>query len=124
MASGLVSITFSLAIGYSRLHRWCSRRFPNARAKSNWVPALTFSHSGKYYQYDGIALLPRPVQTPAPPILIAAASEGSAEEAGRRGYPFACAQFSVAPTPEQVAAQISRFNHSYMAAGHGQPPDD
>ncbi|MBV8774362.1 MAG: LLM class flavin-dependent oxidoreductase [Deltaproteobacteria bacterium] len=83
-----------------------------------------FSYTGKYYRYEQIALLPRPVQIPAPPIFVAAASQGSAEEAGRRGYPFACAQFSAAPTPEQVASQIDRFNQSYVAAGHGQPPDD
>jgi alkanesulfonate monooxygenase SsuD/methylene tetrahydromethanopterin reductase-like flavin-dependent oxidoreductase (luciferase family) len=83
-----------------------------------------FSYSSKYYHYEDIALLPRPVQKPAPPIFVAAASQGSAEEAGKRGFPFACAQFSAAPTPEQVAAQIARFNHSYAAAGHGEPPDD
>ncbi len=64
------------------------------------------------------------MQKPAPPIYVAAASQGSAEEAGRRGYPFACAQFAAAPTPQEVASQIERFNQSYIEAGHGEPPDD
>ena len=83
-----------------------------------------FSYAGKFYNYEDIALLPRPVQRPAPPIYVAAASPGSAEEAGRRGYAFACAQFASCPTPEQVAEQIAQYRQSYIGAGHGEPPDD
>src|SRR5215470_172137 len=53
-----------------------------------------FSYHGKFYHYDDIALLPQPVQKPLPPIWVAAASPGSAEEAARRGYAFCAAPFA------------------------------
>ncbi len=83
-----------------------------------------FSFKGKYFDYEDIALLPRPLQKPTPPIYVAAASPGSAEEIGRRGYAFNCAPFASSPSPEEVAAQLKRYRENFVAAGHGQPPED
>jgi alkanesulfonate monooxygenase SsuD/methylene tetrahydromethanopterin reductase-like flavin-dependent oxidoreductase (luciferase family) len=83
-----------------------------------------FSYTGKFYNYEDIALLPRPVQKPAPPIFVAAASPGSAEEIARKGYAYSCAPFASSPSPEEVAAQLMRYRQTYVAAGHGQPPID
>jgi alkanesulfonate monooxygenase SsuD/methylene tetrahydromethanopterin reductase-like flavin-dependent oxidoreductase (luciferase family) len=83
-----------------------------------------FSYNGRFYSYEDIALLPRPVQEPSPPIFVAAASPGSAEEAARRGYAFTCAPFASSPSPEEVASQLMRYRGIYRASGYGEPPDD
>jgi|SRR5581483_7103979 alkanesulfonate monooxygenase SsuD/methylene tetrahydromethanopterin reductase-like flavin-dependent oxidoreductase (luciferase family) len=83
-----------------------------------------FSYRGKHFQYDDIALLPRPLQKPTPPIYVAAASPGSADEIARRGWAFTCAPFASSPSPDEVAAQLRGYRETFAAAGHGQPPDD
>ena len=83
-----------------------------------------FSYQGEFYQYEGIELLPRPVQRPHPPVWVAAASPGSAEEAGKRGYAFSAAPFAASPSPEQIRTQLSRYRDAYIGAGHGQPTED
>lgn len=83
-----------------------------------------FSYAGKFFHYENIALLPRPVQKPTPPIWVAAASPGSAEEAAKRGYAFSAAPFASGPSPEAVGVQLARHREAYLAAGHGEPTDD
>jgi alkanesulfonate monooxygenase SsuD/methylene tetrahydromethanopterin reductase-like flavin-dependent oxidoreductase (luciferase family) len=83
-----------------------------------------FSYSGKFFHYEDIALLPRPVQKPTPPIWVAAASPGSAEEVARRGYAFSAAPFASGSSPEEVKAQLDRYRETYIATGHGEPTDD
>ena len=83
-----------------------------------------FSYTGKFYHYEDIALLPRPVQKPAPPIWVAAASPGSAEDIASRGYAFCAAPFASSPSPEEIAAQLGRYEQTFQAAGHGTPTTD
>ena len=45
----------------------------------------TFSYDGKHYQISDARLCPRPVQQPAPPLWIGAASVPGVRRAGRRG---------------------------------------
>jgi alkanesulfonate monooxygenase SsuD/methylene tetrahydromethanopterin reductase-like flavin-dependent oxidoreductase (luciferase family) len=126
-------VCFGAGRGYQP-HEFAGFQIPMESAKERFWECLEiirkawseeqFSYRGKFYDYEGIALLPTPVQKPAPPIYVAAASPGSAEEAGRRGYTFACAQFASTPTPAEAAAQIARYREAYIDAGHGEPPDD
>lgn len=44
------------------------------------------TYKGHHYQVDGIAVEPRPLQKPHPPLRIAANSPETAEFAGRKGY--------------------------------------
>jgi alkanesulfonate monooxygenase SsuD/methylene tetrahydromethanopterin reductase-like flavin-dependent oxidoreductase (luciferase family) len=83
-----------------------------------------FSYEGKFYRCQDIALLPRPLQKPHPPIWVAAASSGSAEDIAQRGYAFCAAPFASSPSPEEVAAQLARYRQTFRAAGHGEPTDD
>jgi alkanesulfonate monooxygenase SsuD/methylene tetrahydromethanopterin reductase-like flavin-dependent oxidoreductase (luciferase family) len=83
-----------------------------------------FSYHGKFYHYEDIELLPQPVQKPLPPIWVAAASPGSAEEVAKRGYAFSAAPFASSPSPEEIAAQLTRYRQTFIAAGHGEPTDD
>lgn len=42
--------------------------------------------SGEYWHFDGIEVLPKPLQQPHPPTWLAAGSPGAVRWAGRRGY--------------------------------------
>jgi len=83
----------------------------------------SFSFDGEFYSYRDIELLPRPLQQPHPPVFVAAASPGSAEDAARRGFAFSGAPFASARSPEQIAEQLERFRSTFRAAGHGDPPE-
>ncbi len=48
----------------------------------------TFSFHGKFHHFDGARAVPRPFQTPHPPILIAGASEDTFPVLGAMGYPL------------------------------------
>jgi alkanesulfonate monooxygenase SsuD/methylene tetrahydromethanopterin reductase-like flavin-dependent oxidoreductase (luciferase family) len=84
----------------------------------------SFSYEGKFYHYRDIALLPRPVQKPHPPIWVAAASPGSAEGVAQRGYAFCAAPFASSPSPEKITEQLVNYRQSFTQAGYGQPTDD
>ncbi len=84
----------------------------------------SFSYEGNFYRYRDIALLPRPLQKPHPPIYVAAASPGSAEEVARRGYAFCAAPFASSPSPEEVKDQLARYRQVFREWGHGEPPED
>jgi alkanesulfonate monooxygenase SsuD/methylene tetrahydromethanopterin reductase-like flavin-dependent oxidoreductase (luciferase family) len=46
----------------------------------------SFSHEGKYYQYQDVQVVPKPLQKPHPPIRIACNSSESFHMAGERGW--------------------------------------
>jgi Luciferase-like monooxygenase len=46
-------------------------------------PVVT--HHGKYWHFDELRLVPRPIQRPAPPLWVTVVSEDSARKAARRG---------------------------------------
>jgi alkanesulfonate monooxygenase SsuD/methylene tetrahydromethanopterin reductase-like flavin-dependent oxidoreductase (luciferase family) len=51
------------------------------------------SFQGRFYSFDKLAVVPKPVQRPYPPIRIAANSDDTFEVMGREGYPiFAASQ--------------------------------
>jgi len=48
-----------------------------------------FSHQGKYFQFENVAVTTKPVQQPHPPIYMAALGPQSATRAAQRGYHLA-----------------------------------
>ena len=44
------------------------------------------SYDGKFWRYDGIEVLPKPLQTPHPPVWLAATSPDSIRRAAEKGY--------------------------------------
>jgi alkanesulfonate monooxygenase SsuD/methylene tetrahydromethanopterin reductase-like flavin-dependent oxidoreductase (luciferase family) len=44
------------------------------------------THKGTYFEYDGVEVLPKPVQAPHPPVWMAASSTPAIEWAARQGY--------------------------------------
>ncbi len=74
-----------------------------------------FSHAGRYWQLHDVALYPRPVQRPHPPVWVAGTSTDSLGWAGRHG----CNVMSVAHVrpPELVRPGIVAWQEGLRAAG-------
>jgi alkanesulfonate monooxygenase SsuD/methylene tetrahydromethanopterin reductase-like flavin-dependent oxidoreductase (luciferase family) len=76
----------------------------------------TFSYEGKYYSFKNIAVAPRPLQRPFPPIRIAAASPDTYPAVGERGLPiFINARHG---SFSEFVPEIRQYRKAYAAAGH------
>ncbi|MDP1966821.1 MAG: LLM class flavin-dependent oxidoreductase [Reyranella sp.] len=69
-----------------------------------WTSPRRFSHHGKRWRYDDIVVEPQPLQSPHPPLWLAAGSPDSIRRAAREGYNLLLDQLgSVDLTIERVA---------------------
>jgi alkanesulfonate monooxygenase SsuD/methylene tetrahydromethanopterin reductase-like flavin-dependent oxidoreductase (luciferase family) len=77
--------------------------------------APRFSHAGKYYSFDNVAVTPKPYQKPLPPIRVAASSPDTFPAIGRLGYPI-----FVMPrgTFSDMLPAIESYRAAYREAGH------
>jgi alkanesulfonate monooxygenase SsuD/methylene tetrahydromethanopterin reductase-like flavin-dependent oxidoreductase (luciferase family) len=83
--------------------------------KKAWTEP-TFSHSGTYYQFQDVCLVPKPYQQPHPPIRIAATSPDTFPACGELGYPiFAAVRLG---TLSELAPYIAAYRAAYRGAGH------
>ncbi|HEX3864736.1 MAG TPA: LLM class flavin-dependent oxidoreductase [Stellaceae bacterium] len=64
--------------------------------------------SGKYFNFDGVEVLPKPLQHPHPPVWMAATSEAAIDWAARRG-------FSILMDPHAAHADIGRKRRLYAS---------
>jgi alkanesulfonate monooxygenase SsuD/methylene tetrahydromethanopterin reductase-like flavin-dependent oxidoreductase (luciferase family) len=73
------------------------------------------SYDGRFYQYDGVEVLPKPLQAPHPPVWMAASSLPAIEWAAREGH-------SILMDPHASRADLARKRRHYaaklMEAGH------
>jgi natural product biosynthesis luciferase-like monooxygenase protein len=76
-----------------------------------------FSFHGHFFRADDLALAPRPIQQPHPPIRIAANSPETAAWPGREGYPVLFAS-NVNPLPK-LRELIPVYRRARAEAGHG-----
>lgn len=74
------------------------------------------SHHGRFFQFDNIAVVPKPVQRPYPPLLAAANSAETFELMGRMGYPIVVAT-PINPFP-RLRELVPRYREARKAAGH------
>jgi len=81
-----------------------------------------FSFHGRFFQADDLALAPRPIQQPHPPIRVAANSPETAAWAGREGYPVFFAS-NVNPLPK-LRELVPVYRGARAEAGYGTPGDD
>src|SRR5919106_1711635 len=74
---------------------------------------LTFA--GKHFRFDGVEVLPKPMQQPHPPVWMAATSESSLDWAASRG-------FSILMDPHASHAEIGRkrrfYERGWKVSGH------
>jgi alkanesulfonate monooxygenase SsuD/methylene tetrahydromethanopterin reductase-like flavin-dependent oxidoreductase (luciferase family) len=78
----------------------------------------TSSHNGVHYQYPEIAVLPRPVQKPYPPIYVACFSEPTLRHAARAGFDVIFAPFAAAMMFGSLQNAVAEFRKDSEAAGH------
>jgi len=81
-----------------------------------------FSFHGKYYQYDDLCVVPKPLQKPHPPIRIGATSEDTFELVGRMGYPIFINPSRVA-TLLDLKPMVAEFHAARKKAGHTRSVD-
>lgn len=80
-----------------------------------------FSHSGQFYSYDDVCLVPKPLQSPHPIIRIAATTNETFPVNGRMGYPLLVGLRTVPLA--QVTDQVASYKEAYEEAGHTEPLD-
>jgi alkanesulfonate monooxygenase SsuD/methylene tetrahydromethanopterin reductase-like flavin-dependent oxidoreductase (luciferase family) len=77
------------------------------------------SYQGKYYSFahpPKLTLVPKPLQTPYPPIRVAITSVDSYSAMGRLGYPiFIALRYN---TVSELAGLIRSYREAYRSAGH------
>ena len=76
-----------------------------------------FSFKGKFYQYDDLCVVPKPLQKPHPPIRIGATSEDTFELGGRMGYPIFINPSRVT-TLLDLKPLVAEFHQAREKAGH------
>src|SRR5438270_5133289 len=98
---------------------------PYAESKDRFVETLhvieqawsqpRFSYEGQYFNFDNVAVTPKPYQKPLPPIRVAASSADTFPAIGRLGYPI-----FVMPrgTFSDMLPAIESYREAYSAAGH------
>jgi alkanesulfonate monooxygenase SsuD/methylene tetrahydromethanopterin reductase-like flavin-dependent oxidoreductase (luciferase family) len=77
-----------------------------------WTTRERFSHHGRFWTFDDIVVEPPPLQSPHPPIWIAAASETSIRRAATWGHDLILDQYA---SVEQIAERIGWFGDGEVA---------
>jgi alkanesulfonate monooxygenase SsuD/methylene tetrahydromethanopterin reductase-like flavin-dependent oxidoreductase (luciferase family) len=82
----------------------------------------SLSHRGRFYHFNDIAVVPKPVQRPHPPIRVAANSIDTFEMMGRLGYKiFAATQVNPFPKLREF---VPLYRNARAASGATSSPDD
>jgi alkanesulfonate monooxygenase SsuD/methylene tetrahydromethanopterin reductase-like flavin-dependent oxidoreductase (luciferase family) len=100
--------------GFNVDQREADARFEEALAVlvRAWTTRERFSHHGRYWAFDDIVVEPPPLQSPRPPIWIAAASEASVRRAAGWGHNLILDQYA---SVEQIAERIGWFGDGEVA---------
>lgn len=75
-----------------------------------------FSYHGRFYQFDNVAVSPRPYQAPHPPVRMAATTAGTFERVGRMGLPIFVGLRGM-DIPE-LADCLKTYRQAWREAGH------
>jgi alkanesulfonate monooxygenase SsuD/methylene tetrahydromethanopterin reductase-like flavin-dependent oxidoreductase (luciferase family) len=81
-----------------------------------------FSHQGTYYHIDDVAIVPRPLQQPHPPIRMAATSTETFPLVGERGFRLFAASRNTAVS--NLSPNIRAYRDAMQAHGHPLRPGD
>ena len=76
----------------------------------------SFSHAGKYFRYDKLAVVPKPRQKPYPPIRIAATSADTYPAIGKLGHAIFVA--SRLGALSELAPLVREYRAAWREAGH------
>jgi len=75
-----------------------------------------FSHKGRYFEFNDVCIMPKPYQTPHPPIRIAATTQDTYPLVGRMGYPIFIAVRTTSIA--DLKRFIGGYHEAWRAAGH------
>ena len=78
-----------------------------------------FSHRGTYHSYSDVCLVPRPYQSPHPPVRVAANSDHSFPRVGGMGFPVFIGLRGHGMA--RVAEQVLSYERALETAGHDGP---
>jgi alkanesulfonate monooxygenase SsuD/methylene tetrahydromethanopterin reductase-like flavin-dependent oxidoreductase (luciferase family) len=81
-----------------------------------WSSAAPFTHAGKHYQFENVAITPQPLQRPIP-IYVASFSKPSIELAARLGCGLVVAPFAAAMSFGGLKQVATLYHESCAAAG-------
>lgn len=81
-----------------------------------------FSHQGTYHQLHDVAVVPRPLQKPHPPIRMAATSAETFTIVGQRGFSLFAASRNTAVS--SLSPHIQAYRDAMRANGHALQPGD
>jgi len=77
------------------------------------------SHAGEYFHFDGVEVLPKPLQQPHPPVWMAATSESAIDWAAGRGFSILmdphCTHVELASKREHYGARMKEAGFSAAA---------
>jgi len=77
-----------------------------------WTTRERFSYHGPHWDFDDIVVEPPPLQSPHPPIWVAAAGEGSVRRAASQGHRLLLDQYA---SVDQIAERIGWFGAGEVA---------
>jgi len=83
--------------------------------KTAWTEER-FSYDGKYFSYEDVCLVPKPYQSPHPPLRMAATTPDSFPVAGRMGMPLFIGLRVADMT--HVAEQVKSYKQAWLDADH------
>jgi alkanesulfonate monooxygenase SsuD/methylene tetrahydromethanopterin reductase-like flavin-dependent oxidoreductase (luciferase family) len=117
---------FDFGVGRSGLTRYYQGySVPYAESRSRFLEALEiitkawrqeqFSHSGQFFSFQNVTVVPKPYQQPHPPIRVALASAETFTLIGRLGHPI----FISANTPiPQMQERLALYRQARLEAGY------
>ena len=123
-----------LDLGVGRGYQWgefhkfavpmeeATRRFEEAMDVMTraWTATAPSDHLGEFWSFHDMTLHPRPVQTPHPPLWVAASSHTSMDRVARHNWNLLIGQ---GESFQQVAAQAEYFHSAVEEAGFTYSPD-
>jgi len=80
-----------------------------------------FSHQGNYFSYNDVCLVPKPLQSPHPPVRIAATTSDTFPIIAKMGFPIFIGVRSLGL--DAVAEQVADYKQAWKDAGHPGPVD-
>ena len=77
------------------------------------------TYTGRFWRYDGIEILPKPLQRPHPPVWLAATATDSIRRAAEKGH-------DIFQDPHSTSAELAAKRHLYYEVlhAHGFPTED
>ena len=98
-----------------------NRRFEEAMGviTKAWTLEEPFDHHGEFWDYTDMTIHPRPVQSPHPPVWVAASSPASMDRAARNDWNLMIGQ---GEPFDQVAQQVEHYRSAVGEAGFDYHP--